>query len=151
MVYGSNESAERGKIDWIIAGMYLLFLLLGWLSVYAASYDLENAKSIFDLSGRAGMQLIWIGTSLVLAFALIKSDTGFFETYAFVFYAFGIFLLIVTLAIAPNEVVVYSRNHVTNKLLVEAGVKLHIMPSSELSRGRGGPRCMSMPLDRENL
>ncbi len=56
-----------------------------------------------------------------------------------------------TLAIAPNEVVVYSRNHVTNKLLVEAGVKLHIMPSSELSRGRGGPRCMSMPLDRENL
>ena len=50
-----------------------------------------------------------------------------------------------TLAIAPGEVVVYSRNHVTNKLLEEAGVKLHIMPSSELSRGRGGPRCMSMP------
>ena len=102
MAYGSNESSERGKIDWIVAGMYLLFLLLGWLSVYAASYDLENAKSIFDLSGRAGMQLIWIGTSLVLAFALTKSDTGFFETYAFVFYAIGIFLLVVTLAIAPN-------------------------------------------------
>ena len=56
-----------------------------------------------------------------------------------------------TLAIAPGEVVVYSRNHVTNKLLEEAGVKLHIMPSSELSRGRGGPRCMTMPLYRENL
>ena len=56
-----------------------------------------------------------------------------------------------TLAIAPGEVVVYSRNHVTNRLLQEAGVKLHIMPSSELSRGRGGPRCMSMPLYRENL
>lgn len=56
-----------------------------------------------------------------------------------------------TLAIAPGEVVVYSRNHVTNKLLEEAGVKLHIMPSSELSRGRGGPRCMSMPLYREDL
>lgn len=56
-----------------------------------------------------------------------------------------------TLAIAPGEVVVYSRNHVTNKILEEAGVKLHIMPSSELSRGRGGPRCMSMPLYRENL
>lgn len=55
-----------------------------------------------------------------------------------------------TLAIAPGEVVVYSRNHVTNKLLEEAGVKLHVMPSSELSRGRGGPRCMSMPLWREN-
>ncbi|SHH32480.1 arginine deiminase [Tepidibacter thalassicus] len=56
-----------------------------------------------------------------------------------------------TLAIAPGEVVVYSRNHVTNKLLEEHGIKLHIMPSSELSRGRGGPRCMSMPLVRENL
>lgn len=56
-----------------------------------------------------------------------------------------------TLAIAPGEVVVYSRNHVTNRLLQESGVKLHIMPSSELSRGRGGPRCMSMPLYREDL
>ncbi|WP_455258243.1 arginine deiminase [Peptoniphilus asaccharolyticus] len=56
-----------------------------------------------------------------------------------------------TLAIAPGEVVVYSRNKVTNKLLEEYGIKLHIMPSSELSRGRGGPRCMSMPLWREDI
>lgn len=56
-----------------------------------------------------------------------------------------------TLAIAPNEIIVYSRNHVTNELLANKGVKLHIMPSSELSRGRGGPRCMSMPLVREDL
>ncbi len=56
-----------------------------------------------------------------------------------------------TLAIAPGEVIVYSRNHVTNQLLIEKGIKLHIMPSSELSRGRGGPRCMSMPLFRELL
>lgn len=56
-----------------------------------------------------------------------------------------------TLAIAPGEVIVYSRNHVTNKLLTEKGIKLHIIPSSELSRGRGGPRCMSMPLEREPL
>lgn len=56
-----------------------------------------------------------------------------------------------TLAIAPGEVIVYSRNHVTNALLEKEGVKLHIMPSSELSRGRGGPRCMSMPLEREPL
>ncbi len=56
-----------------------------------------------------------------------------------------------TLAISPGEVVVYSRNHVTNRLLEEAGVTLHKIPSSELSRGRGGPRCMSMPLYREKL
>ncbi|WFD10136.1 arginine deiminase [Tepidibacter hydrothermalis] len=56
-----------------------------------------------------------------------------------------------TLTIAPGEVVVYARNHVTNRLLEQNGIKLHVMPSSELSRGRGGPRCMSMPLVRENL
>lgn len=54
-----------------------------------------------------------------------------------------------TLCIRPGEVVVYSRNTVTNKLLEENGIKVHIIPSSELSRGRGGPRCMSMPLVRE--
>ena len=56
-----------------------------------------------------------------------------------------------TLAIAPGEVVVYSRNYVTNEILEKYGIKLHVIPSSELSRGRGGPRCMSMPLIREDL
>ena len=54
-----------------------------------------------------------------------------------------------TLAVAPGEVVVYSRNYVTNRLLEEHGVKIHCIPSSELSRGRGGPRCMSMPFVRD--
>ena len=56
-----------------------------------------------------------------------------------------------TLAIAPGEVVVYSRNPVTNELLENAGIKIHVMSSSELSRGRGGPRCMSMPLERDEI
>lgn len=56
-----------------------------------------------------------------------------------------------TLAIAPGEVVVYDRNTITNRLLEEAGIKIHVVPSGELSRGRGGPRCMSMPLIREDI
>lgn len=56
-----------------------------------------------------------------------------------------------TLAIAPGEVVVYGRNYVTNRILEENGVKIHTIPCSELSRGRGGPRCMSMPFVREDL
>ena len=54
-----------------------------------------------------------------------------------------------TLCIAPGTIVVYERNDVTNALLREKGVKVIEMPSAELSRGRGGPRCMSMPLCRE--
>ena len=56
-----------------------------------------------------------------------------------------------TLAIAPGEVVVYARNYVTNQSLEEAGIRIHTIPSAELSRGRGGPRCMSMPLWRDDL
>jgi arginine deiminase len=53
-----------------------------------------------------------------------------------------------TIVIRPGEVIVYERNHITNDILESLGVKVHKMPSSELSRGRGGPRCMSMPFER---
>ena len=53
-----------------------------------------------------------------------------------------------TLCIAPGKVVVYDRNYVTNAILRDNGIEVFEMPSSELSRGRGGPRCMSMPLRR---
>lgn len=56
-----------------------------------------------------------------------------------------------TLTIAPGEVIVYDRNVITNKKLEEAGIKLNYVPGSELVRGRGGPRCMSMPFDREEI
>lgn len=56
-----------------------------------------------------------------------------------------------TLCIRPGVVLVYDRNYVTNRILNDCGIETLELPSSELSRGRGGPRCMSMPLVRENL
>lgn len=53
-----------------------------------------------------------------------------------------------TLAIAPGKVIVYDRNEKSNEVLRNAGLTVLEMPSCELSRGRGGPRCMSMPLQR---
>lgn len=55
-----------------------------------------------------------------------------------------------TLCIAPGVVVVYDRNVITNQVLRENGLKVLEIPGAELSRGRGGPRCMSMPLIRED-
>ncbi|WP_077612686.1 arginine deiminase [Clostridium sp. Marseille-P2415] len=54
-----------------------------------------------------------------------------------------------TLCIAPGKIVTYQRNTRTNELLKQHGLNVLEIPSAELSRGRGGPRCMSMPLDRE--
>jgi len=52
------------------------------------------------------------------------------------------------LTIAPGEVIAYDRNEVTNEQLDKNGVLVHTFSGSELSRGRGGPRCMSMPINR---
>ena len=53
-----------------------------------------------------------------------------------------------TLAVAPGKVIVYDRNNTSNHLLRAHGIQTLEIPSSELSRGRGGPRCMSCPLLR---
>ncbi|MDD4290699.1 MAG: arginine deiminase [Clostridia bacterium] len=54
-----------------------------------------------------------------------------------------------TLAVAPGEIIVYARNQYTNRLFEDNGIKIHEIPCSELSRGRGGPHCMTMPIERE--
>ena len=56
-----------------------------------------------------------------------------------------------TLCVRPGTVVVYQRNNVTNDVLYKNGINCLVMPSAELSRGRGGPRCMSMPAWREAI
>ncbi|GLB47587.1 arginine deiminase [Philodulcilactobacillus myokoensis] len=56
-----------------------------------------------------------------------------------------------TLTIAPGTVITYDRNYVSNRLLKEHGINVITVPSSELSRGRGGPRCMSCPVVRADI
>jgi arginine deiminase len=56
-----------------------------------------------------------------------------------------------TLAIAPGVVVTYSRNEASNEVLRKNGIEVLEIDGSELVRGRGGPRCMSMPLVREDI
>lgn len=53
------------------------------------------------------------------------------------------------MCIDENVIISYARNTVTNKVLKEKGIRVIEIPSSELSRGRGGPRCMSMPIKRK--
>lgn len=56
-----------------------------------------------------------------------------------------------TLCISPGKIIVYERNNITNDILRKKGLEVLEIPSSELSRGRGGPRCMTMPLIREDI
>lgn len=56
-----------------------------------------------------------------------------------------------TLALTPGTVITYERNYVTNEILDKYKINVIPIPSAELSRGRGGPRCMSMPLFRDDI
>ena len=56
-----------------------------------------------------------------------------------------------SLAMAPGSIITYDRNIITNELIDKAGVKVSPIPGGELSRGRGGPRCMSMPMLRDEI
>lgn len=54
------------------------------------------------------------------------------------------------LTVRPGVAIAYDRNHVSNEVFRQAGIKIIEVPSGELSRGRGGPHCMSMALERED-
>jgi rod shape determining protein RodA len=93
----SQESNQIGKLDWISVGLYALFVLLGWLSIYSAVYNPEAPLWIFDeafYTSNAGRQLIWIGTSLVLIMLIFALDFRFFESFAVFIYAAFILALI---------------------------------------------------------
>ena len=95
----SQESNQIGKLDWITVGLYALFVLLGWMSIYSAVYNPEAPLGIFDeafYTSNAGRQLIWIGTSLVLIMLIFALDFKFFESFAvFIYAAFMLALIAV--------------------------------------------------------
>ncbi|MEY4987008.1 MAG: hypothetical protein RL567_787 [Bacteroidota bacterium] len=91
----SGNMASR--LDWWSVGLYALFVLMGWMSIYSAVYNPEAPLGLFDAAfytSNAGKQLIWIGTSFVLIMFIFALDFRFFESFAPVIYGLFIFLLI---------------------------------------------------------
>ena len=96
----ANDSVFR-TLDWLTVGLYLLLVVLGAISIYAASYDFDHA-SIFSFAEFSGKQFRWIGLALVIGLVILLSDYRIYETYAYPFYIFMLLLLAVTIFIAPD-------------------------------------------------
>lgn len=97
-----KQPTVLGSLDWWTIGIYLALLIFGWISVCGASYTFGETD-IFSFSTRSGMQIIWIGTSLVLGFVLLMLDDRFYDTFAYIIYAALLLLLFVTI-FNPHEI-----------------------------------------------
>ncbi len=84
------------SLDWWTILIYLLLLAFGWISVCGASYTYGDTD-IFSLGTRSGMQIIWIGTSIMLGFVILMMDDRFFDTFSYVIYAALLLLLFITI------------------------------------------------------
>lgn len=90
-----NQSVLRSIDYWTIL-IYLALLVFGWLSVCGASYT-YGETDIFSLDSRSGMQIVWIGTSIVLGLIILLLDDRFYDTFAFVIYGVLLILLFATI------------------------------------------------------
>ncbi len=99
-----NETTNKGiflSLDWWTIILYLVLLVWGWFSVCGASYSFEH-PDLFSFEEYSGKQLVWIGTSVLLAAMLLFVEKRFYELSAYFLYGAMMFLLIVTIFIAPD-------------------------------------------------
>ena len=81
------------SLDWLTVFIYLIMVICGWFSVYGSSYDYDQT-SMFDFSGRAGQQMVWIVTAIVLAFFIILIEADWYNIFAYWIYALIILQII---------------------------------------------------------
>ena len=97
----SREINIWKSIDWITVVLYTILVFAGWVSIYAASYDFDNA-SIFDFNERSGKQLLWIGLSFGIGFILLMLEARMYEALAYFIYIVLMLLLVATIFLAPD-------------------------------------------------
>lgn len=98
----SNDAFETFRnLDWPTIIIYLIMVLAGMVSIYAASYDFDEA-SMFSYDEFSGKQLRWIGLSLVLGFVLLMVNARMYETYAYPIYVALLVLLLITPFVAHD-------------------------------------------------
>ncbi|MBR6202948.1 MAG: rod shape-determining protein RodA [Bacteroidaceae bacterium] len=99
-----QEQGSKGiflSIDWMTILLYVILIVWGWFSVCGACYDFNN-PDLFSWETNSGKQIVWAGTSLVLAAALMLIEKRIYDTTAYITYIFMMVLLAVTIIIAPD-------------------------------------------------
>ncbi len=88
-------------LDWTTVFLYVVLVVMGWVSIYGASYNFDQA-SIFDFSQRAGKQFIWIMTAFAIGGVLLLIDAKMYNIFAWFIYIGAVLLLIITIFVARD-------------------------------------------------
>ena len=73
-----NNDLPISRVDWPTVLIYFALVMIGWFNIYAAVFDSQNAKSIFDLSINSGIQLVWIGAAAAIILVIMAADHRLF-------------------------------------------------------------------------
>lgn len=87
---------QINRVDWITVFIYFILVSIGWVNIYAAVYDSQIEKSIFDFSINSGKQLVWIGTATIMIIVIMVADYRLFENLSIVIYLTFIGFLLLT-------------------------------------------------------
>jgi rod shape determining protein RodA len=96
-----DASAIFKNLDWITILLYFLMVMAGVISIYAASYDFDEA-SMFSFNEFSGKQVRWIGLGFFIGFIILLVDFRMYETYAYPIYAVMLVVLFITPFLAPD-------------------------------------------------
>lgn len=91
-----EKDININRVDWITVMIYFALVMIGWFNIYAAVYDGQVDKSIFDTSINSGIQLVWIGTAIAIIIVIMAADYRLFENLAIPIYLFMLVLLLLT-------------------------------------------------------
>ncbi|MBO7493424.1 MAG: rod shape-determining protein RodA [Bacteroidales bacterium] len=81
---------------------YLALVIIGWITIYSTCYIPDGSTPIFDFGQPYSKQMLWIGTSIVLATIILLIDSGIIQHYAYFFYLFCLFLMILVIFIGSE-------------------------------------------------
>jgi rod shape determining protein RodA len=96
-----QQKSLREKIDWPTIYYYIALVVIGWLAIYAAERQ-SNDAAIFDLQKSYGKQMLWIGISAALAICVLVVDSKLITTLPYVLYALILVLMMVVAVVARN-------------------------------------------------
>ncbi|MBA4055345.1 MAG: rod shape-determining protein RodA [Marivirga sp.] len=90
----SREEIISNKMDWVTVALYIAIVFLGWLNIYAVTYDPESKISIFNLTINSGRQILFIAGAFFIVMTILIIDMRFYETFAYIIYGLILFLLL---------------------------------------------------------